>query len=90
MPYTHFRKMSDEDAYSVVACMNTLPPVKNRLPRTELNFPVDLMIKFSPEPGIDPRVRAPERTNRLKYGEYLVELGGRRRVPQPDGEGQGD
>lgn len=75
MPYTHFRKMSDEDAYSVVAYMNSLPPVKNRMPRTELNFPVNLMIKFAPEP-VTGQIRTPERTNRLKYGEYLVELGG--------------
>lgn len=75
MPYTHFRKMSDEDAYSVVAYMNSLPPVKNRMPRTELNFPINLMIKFAPEP-VTGQIRTPERTNRLKYGEYLVEMGG--------------
>ncbi|QOY85511.1 c-type cytochrome [Paludibaculum fermentans] len=75
MPYTHFRKMSDEDANSVVAYMNSLPPVKNRLPRTELNFPVNLMIKFAPQP-VTTQVPVPDHSNRLKYGEYLVEMGG--------------
>ncbi|WP_321473329.1 cytochrome c [uncultured Paludibaculum sp.] len=75
MPYPHFRKMSDEDAYSVVAYMNSLQPVKNRLPKTELNFPIDLMIKFVPAPVVSP-APPPDRSNKLKYGEYLVEMGG--------------
>ena len=31
MPYTRFRKMSDEDVYSLVAFLNTLPPVKHNV-----------------------------------------------------------
>lgn len=75
MPYEHFRKMSDEDAYSVVAYMDSLQPVKNRLPKTVMNFPVNLMIKFAPAAVTAP-VSAPDRSNKLKYGEYLVEMGG--------------
>src|SRR6266545_817521 len=37
MPYKLYRKMSDEDVYSLVAYLNTLPPVRNLLPRTRLN-----------------------------------------------------
>ncbi len=75
MPYQAFSRMSDEDVYSVVAYMNSLPPVKRPLARTELDFPVNLMIKFAPQP-VSASVGPPDRTNRLKYGEYLVTIGG--------------
>lgn len=71
MPYQFFHQMSDEDAYSVVAYLNSLTPVKSRQPRTELDFPVNLLIKSAPKPVSGP-VAAPDRTDKLKYGEYLV------------------
>jgi mono/diheme cytochrome c family protein len=74
MPYTHYRSMSDEDVESLVAYLNALPPVRNPLPRTALSFPVNLMIKFAPQPAGS--VSAPPRSDRLKYGEYLVTIGG--------------
>jgi mono/diheme cytochrome c family protein len=75
MPYKHFAKLSDEDVYSVVAYLNSLPPIKNRLPRTELNFPVNLLVKFNPKP-VEGKVNAPDRTNKVAYGEYLVNAAG--------------
>lgn len=75
MPYTKYRDMSDEDVQSVVAYLNSLPPVKNRLPRTELDFPVNHLNKFAPAP-VTKRVAAPDRNNKLKYGEYLVKVAG--------------
>lgn len=74
MPYPSFRKMSDDDVQSVVAYMNTLAPLRNSLPVTKLDFPVGLFIKFVPEPAGN--VPPPERTDRVKYGEYLVTMGG--------------
>jgi mono/diheme cytochrome c family protein len=75
MPYTYFRSMSDEDVYSVVAFLNTLPPIRKRIPRTELNFPVNLLIKGAPRP-VDGPVPEPDHGNPLKYGEYLVRMAG--------------
>src|ERR1041385_8502103 len=51
MPYTNYRKMSDEDAQKLVAYMNTLAPVRNPLPITVMRFPVSLMIKGVPAPA---------------------------------------
>ena len=74
MPYAEFRHMSDEDVYAIVAYLRTLPPVKNVLPRSQINFPVSMFIKSVPKPaGLVPSV---ERSNQLKYGEYLTKLGG--------------
>jgi mono/diheme cytochrome c family protein len=74
MPYTFYRHMSDEDVRSVVAYLNQLPPVRNALPATKIKFPVNLFVKSAPRPAGS--VPPPDRSNRLKYGEYLVRLGG--------------
>ncbi len=75
MPYTKYKDMSDEDAQSVVAYLNSLPPVKNRVARTQLDFPVKYLVKFSPAPVTQP-VPPPDKNNKVKYGEYLVKMGG--------------
>jgi mono/diheme cytochrome c family protein len=57
-----------------VAYLNSLPPVKSVKPRTELDFPVNYMIKFAPQP-VQGKVSAPPQSDKLKHGEYLVTLG---------------
>jgi hypothetical protein len=74
MPYAGFRSMSDEDVEAVVAYLDSLPPVRNPLPKTKLPFVPALMIKSVPSPAGS--VRPVDRGDRRKYGEYLVALGG--------------
>jgi hypothetical protein len=75
MPYPQYRSMSDEDVASIVVYLRTLPPVRHELPRTELIFPVKYLIRSAPEPLTSP-VTAPDPSNRLQWGEYMVTLGG--------------
>ena len=74
MPYGGFRQMSDEDVEAVVAYLNSLPPIKHAMPKTALVFPVSLLIKSEPKPA--GRVPPPDRSNPVKFGEYLVGVGG--------------
>src|SRR4051812_42952537 len=74
MPYGNYRYMSDEDGYAVVAYLNTLPPRRNSLPATRIDFPVSLLIKSAPQPAGS--VPPAPRGDRLKYGEYLVTMAG--------------
>ena len=74
MPYQGFRYMSDDDVQSLVAFLNTLAPVKNALPRTEIQFPVSMFMKGAPEPAGS--VPAPDSKNPQVYGEYLSTIGG--------------
>jgi len=74
MPYPFYRYMSDEDVESLVAYLKELKPIHNPLPRTRLRFPVNLFVKSAPQPAGS--VPPPDRVDRLKYGEYLVRLGG--------------
>lgn len=75
MPYRSYQHMSDEDVYSAVAYLNSLPPARNPLPRTSIKFPVFLFVKSVPQPVAGP-VPQPDRSNKLKYGEYLASVGG--------------
>src|SRR5262249_41965389 len=74
MPYTNYRRMSDADVYAIVAYLKSLPAVRNPLPKNSLNFPVSLLIKSVPQPSGS--VPPPNQENKLKYGEYLVTMGG--------------
>ena len=74
MPYRFYRSMSDEDVQALVAYLNQMPAVRNDLPLTKIDFPVNLIVKGAPRPA--GAVAPPDRSNRLQYGEYLVRLGG--------------
>jgi len=74
MPYEHFRYMADDDVEALVAYLNSLKPVKNRIQRTELPLFIKVMIKGAPQP-VEEQVKRPNRSNRRLYGEYLANLG---------------
>jgi mono/diheme cytochrome c family protein len=74
MPYASYRRLSDDDVQAVVAFLDSLPPVHNPLPRTKLIFPVSVLIKSVPQPAGS--VAPVDHTDRKKFGEYLVAVGG--------------
>jgi mono/diheme cytochrome c family protein len=74
MPYTMYRHMSDEDVQALVAYLNTLAPVRNELPATKIDFPVNLLIQGEPQP-VTRRVLTPSPSNPIVYGEYLATVG---------------
>lgn len=73
MPYVHFRTMSDEDAKSVLVYLRTLKPIRHSVPAKHIDFPVNLIIKFTPKP-VDGPVNAPDPHNAVAHGGYLAEL----------------
>jgi mono/diheme cytochrome c family protein len=74
MPYEQFRSMSDEDLASIVVFLRTIPPVRNAVPRTQLVFPVNLLMKAVPRPLTAP-VAPPDFSDPVQRGAYLVHLG---------------
>lgn len=75
MPYLSYRQMSDEDVRSVVAFLRTLPSIEHEVPGQRLRFPVNLLVKSSPQPVEGPVV-TPNRNENLAYGKYLVTIAG--------------
>jgi mono/diheme cytochrome c family protein len=50
MNYPAYRDFSDEDALAIVAYLRTQKPVRRAPGRTELDFPVNMMIRMAPQP----------------------------------------
>lgn len=73
MPYRNLRNLSDEDLASIVVYARSLAPVKNQLPKTEIIFPVKYLIRSVPQPITQP-VSSPDRSDRLKWGKYLITI----------------
>jgi mono/diheme cytochrome c family protein len=74
MPYERYRSMSDEDVMSLVAYLNTLPPLTHAVERSRVDFPVSVLMKSAPQPT--GHVAPPNRSDRLAYGGYLVNVAG--------------
>ncbi|MFZ7113899.1 MAG: c-type cytochrome [Bacteroidota bacterium] len=72
MPYMHFRKMSQEDVYSIIAYIRSLKPIENKVPERKLDFPLNLIVKTIPTDLNGPLPPMPDRANTLAYGEYMT------------------
>lgn len=75
MPYMVFREMDDEDLASIVVYLRSVPAAKNKLERTQLIFPLSLLVKTMPMPLASHADRpAPVRATAVDRGEYLKKL----------------
>jgi mono/diheme cytochrome c family protein len=72
MPYQYYRYLSDEDVQAIVAYMNSLPPVKNLLPRTSITFPTSMWIKGLPSPVF--HVPAVDPDGGEAFGDYVTRV----------------
>lgn len=75
MPYPGYRFLSDSDVQSLVAYMNTLPAIRNYVPRSSITFFVAMMVKGVPTP-VTRRIPDVDLDGGEIYGEYLVSVAG--------------
>jgi mono/diheme cytochrome c family protein len=75
MPYVAYRSLSEEDGRAVVAYLRALPPARNVVARSEIDFPVSFFIKMAPRP-LDGPVPEPNRQLRAAHGKYLAAVSG--------------
>jgi Cytochrome c len=73
MPYSLYKRMSDEDLASIVVYLRSVPPVRNPLPQTRIPFPVSRLVQSVPEP-ISSAVAPPDTSDAVKRGEYLARI----------------
>ena len=74
MGYQRFGKMSKDDVESIIAYIRTLQPVKSEIHKSELDFPVSLLNKLSPQ-APDHQMR-PSPADTVLYGGYLANAAG--------------
>lgn len=72
MPYSYFRNLTDEDLASVIVYERSLAPVHIERPRTVL--PEEIKQTLQPLPALE-HVPEVDRSDRVRYGEYLVTIG---------------
>jgi mono/diheme cytochrome c family protein len=72
MNYPGYRDLSDDDALSIVAYLRTRKPVRRDNGRTELDFPVGLMIRTVPEPLAGPPPGLPAAG--IERGRAMIKL----------------
>ncbi len=70
MPYHNFGQLDDRDVHAMIAYLRTLPAVRNDVPPSRADFPVNLLMRTFPARGT-PQRRPAER-DVLAYGKYLT------------------
>jgi hypothetical protein len=74
MPYEAYKALSDEDLASVIVFLRSVTPVRNPLPVSQINFPVNYLVRRAPDPVIAP-VHGPDPSDALAHGKYMVTVG---------------
>ncbi len=75
MPYTEYRALGDEDLNAVIAYLRGLPPARNAVADSQIDFPVSFFVKMAPRP-VEGVVTAPAPSDRIAYGKYLSKVSG--------------
>lgn len=72
MGYLSYGKMDQEDVYSIIAYLRTIPAITNDVPERELDFPVNFLVNTIPsKASLSPK---PAKTDEVAYGKYLVSI----------------
>jgi len=70
MPVEAYGTLDDEDIYCVIAYLRTIPPIKNDIPASKSDFPVNFLINTMAKEG-HPSKR-PSQQDSLNYGKYIT------------------
>jgi len=70
MPYHYYGLMDEEDIKCIIAYLRTLKPVKNEVPESSSDFPMNFIINTLPRKA-NPTKLPPE-TDVVYYGKYLA------------------
>jgi mono/diheme cytochrome c family protein len=70
MPYHYYGRMDEEDIKSIIAYIRTLSPIKNEVPVSEPDFPMNFIINTIPVKAT--LTKKPAETDVVNYGKYIV------------------
>ena len=73
MPWFMYTEMSDEDVAAVIAYLRAQPPVESFRPERRLDFPLNIIFRFYPQPLAGPIPSIP-RSDTVAYGRYLTKI----------------
>lgn len=87
MPYPFFNSLTQEDAESIIAYIRSLTPKKNLIEESELDFPLNFIVKTIPLKTYSPH-KPVDRFDSVSYGKYLFTIGGCRGCHTPSDKGE--
>ena len=70
MPSHYYGQMDEEDIKCVIAYLRTLKPIKNQVPESVSDFPMNFIINTIPHKASF--TKRPEKTDVINYGKYLT------------------
>ncbi|MBS1601214.1 MAG: c-type cytochrome [Bacteroidetes bacterium] len=72
MNYPAYGRMDQEDVFSIIAYIRSLPAINHDVPATQLDFPLNFIVNTIPSPAkMSPQ---PDSNNASAYGKYLVTM----------------
>jgi len=74
MPYPYYGRMDSEDIYSIIAYVRSIAPIKNEVPESVADFPMNFILNTIPEKA-NPQKR-PDKSDVLAYGAYMTNASG--------------
>jgi mono/diheme cytochrome c family protein len=74
MPYPYYSRMDPEDIYSIIAYVRSIPAIKNEVPESVADFPMNFILNTIPQKA-NPQKR-PEKSDVLAYGAYMTNASG--------------
>jgi hypothetical protein len=74
MPYFNYGSLDNEDIYSIIAFIRTLPSISYQPPASKADFPVNLILHTIPQKPVPTPI--PPRTDSVNYGKYLMTASG--------------
>lgn len=72
MPYHSYGKADKKDIFAIIAYIKTLEPNNNVPPKSELNFPMNLIVNLIPQKG--EQLMKPNPTNKVEQGKYITTI----------------
>ena len=74
MPYKGYGTLDREDIYAAVAYLRTLAPVANAVPDSEIDFPINLIIRTEPKDMTFGK--RPDPSDTVAFGRYMATAAG--------------
>ena len=86
MPHPNYGRTDIEDMKAIIAYIRTLAPIKNEVPESKADFPMNFILNTIPQkPAF---VKKPDTSDVLAYGSYLVTMASCEECHTPAEKGQ--
>ena len=74
MPYQSYASLDPFDLQAIITYIRTLKPINNNIPESSADFPMNFIMRTIPKDSESGH--APERSDSIAYGRYLVKIAG--------------